>query len=176
MNYAVFPTALGWMLVAGSHDGISRVLLPTHDVSASLEQLCLRTRMPLRELRQREPFFFGTLADRLTAYMCGHPVTFPDPVDRKRWTEFQCRVWDATRQIGYGETRSYGWVAAAVGQPHASRAVGQALHNNPVPVIVPCHRVIGKGGSLTGFGSGLEMKESLLSLESGTLVASGKAV
>ena len=176
MNYAVFPTALGWMLIAGSDDGISHVALPTHDVSASLEHLCLQAGIPLCELRQREPLSFGTLAERLTAYMCGDPVTFPDAVDRKRWTEFQCRVWDATRQIGYGESRSYGWVAAAVGQPQASRAVGQALHNNPVPVIVPCHRVIGKDGSLTGFGSGLEMKERLLALESGTLAASGNAV
>lgn len=176
MDYAVFPTSLGWMLIAGSHGGITRVVLPAPDESTALARLCLQTRTTPRELYQRGPSFFGTIADRLAAYMCGDQMTFPDAVDRTAWTEFQSRVWDATRQIGYGETRSYAWVAAAAGQPRASRAVGQALHNNPVPIIVPCHRVIGTDGSLTGFGGGLEMKRRLLLLESGAHAASVDAI
>ena len=80
-------------------------------------------------------------------------------------TEFQMQVWSALRTIGYGETRSYGQLAAQVGRPKASRAVGLANGRNPISIIVPCHRVIGADGSLTGYGGGLENKKILLDLE-----------
>ncbi len=80
-------------------------------------------------------------------------------------TAFQKQVYDATRQIPYGETRSYGWVAKKIGKPKAQRAVGQALNKNPLPLFVPCHRVIGKHQDLVGFGSGLDKKRALLALE-----------
>ncbi len=165
MDYAVFPTSLGWMLVAGSDRGITRIILPAPDESGALARLSLRTGSAIRDLRHRDPSFFGTLPGRLTAYMSGHSTVFCDAVDRSGWSDFQSRVWEATRQINHGETRSYAWVASAVGQPRACRAVGQALHCNPVPIIVPCHRVIGSDGSLRGFGSGLELKSRLLALE-----------
>ena len=82
-----------------------------------------------------------------------------------RGTEFQQRVWRALCAIPYGETRTYGEVAAAVGSPGAARAVGMANHRNPILIAVPCHRVIGADGSLVGYGSGLDMKEALLRLE-----------
>ncbi len=93
-------------------------------------------------------------------------MEFRDRLDTTGWTSFRTRVWNATRRIPYGQTRSYGRVAAVIGQPRACRAVGQALHRNPVPVIVPCHRVVGADSSLTGFGSGLALKRALLRLES----------
>lgn len=80
-------------------------------------------------------------------------------------TEFQKKVWKALTEIPYGETRTYGEVAAAVGNDKASRAVGMANHCNPIPVIIPCHRVIGKNGKLTGYAGGLEKKTALLDLE-----------
>ncbi|TFH33687.1 MAG: methylated-DNA--[protein]-cysteine S-methyltransferase [Dehalococcoidia bacterium] len=166
MDYAVFSSRLGWMVVAGSTRGIAGVALPKHDRDASLDALREKMRIRTRELREVEPRVFGTLPDRLAAYMQGERVVFPDQLDTSGWTSFRSRVWEATRQIPYGETRSYSWVAATIGQPAACRAVGQALHNNPVPPLVPCHRVIGVGGALTGFGGGLPLKQQLLSLES----------
>jgi len=80
-------------------------------------------------------------------------------------TDFQQAALRATASIPYGETRTYGWVAAQAGNGRAPRAAGQALHCNPLPLVVPCHRVLGAGGSLTGFGGGLEMKRRLLELE-----------
>jgi methylated-DNA-[protein]-cysteine S-methyltransferase len=79
-------------------------------------------------------------------------------------------VWEITRLIPYGETRSYAWVAEQIGQPRAVRAVGQALGKNPLPIIIPCHRVITSNGKLGGFGGGLEMKKRLLSLEAATAI------
>lgn len=82
-----------------------------------------------------------------------------------RGTEFYRSVWRALEAIPYGETRSYRDIAQAVGRPKAVRAVGQANHNNPIPIIIPCHRVVGSGGALTGYAGGLEIKEKLLRLE-----------
>ena len=80
-------------------------------------------------------------------------------------TRFQLAVWQALRDIPYGQTRTYGEIAAAVGRPKAARAVGMANHDNPLLIITPCHRVVGKDGSLTGFACGLEVKRNLLELE-----------
>lgn len=82
-----------------------------------------------------------------------------------RGTEFQQKVWRALQDIPYGETRTYGQIAAAVGSPKAFRAVGMANHYNPILIAVPCHRVVGANGALVGYGSGLDMKEALLALE-----------
>jgi len=83
-----------------------------------------------------------------------------------RGSEFQRQVWRRLQEIPCGETRSYGDVAAALGRPGASRAVGRANATNPIPIVIPCHRVIGSDGSLTGFGGGVEIKQWLLELES----------
>ncbi len=165
MDYALFPSSLGWIGIAGSARGIACIVLPTEHPAIGLQRLCERLKSPLCEMREREPSTFGSLPLRLAAYMCGEEITFHDPIDQTGWTRFRSRVWNATRQIPYGETRSYSWVAATIGQPRACRAVGQALHNNPVPILVPCHRVIGADKALTGFGGGVALKQQLLSLE-----------
>jgi len=107
--------------------------------------------------------------------MAGERTEFDDAVDTSDWTPFRSRVWDATRTIPFGETRSYSWVAREIGQANAPRAVGQALHNNPVPVIVPCHRVVGANGALVGFGSGCDLKARMLAAERANLPQSGQA-
>jgi len=99
-------------------------------------------------------------------YLNGDRKSFSSPLDM-RGTPFQIEVWNELLNIPYGETRSYGEIAAAVGRPRAARAVGAAIGANPLPIIVPCHRVIGKNGSLVGFGGGLRLKERLLLLEKG---------
>lgn len=101
---------------------------------------------------------------QLHEYFARTRRTFDLPLD-PRGTAFELRVWAALRTIPYGETRSYGTIAAAIGSPQAARAVGMANHRNPLPILIPCHRVIGADGSLTGYAGGLETKRRLLALE-----------
>lgn len=101
---------------------------------------------------------------QLREYFAGARRTFDLPL-APHGTAFQQRVWAALRAIPYDETRTYGELAAAIGSPNASRAVGMANHRNPIPIIIPCHRVIGANGTLTGYAGGLEVKQKLLALE-----------
>jgi methylated-DNA-[protein]-cysteine S-methyltransferase len=102
---------------------------------------------------------------QLADYFAGTRRTFTVPLDLARGTEFQNRVWNALRTIPFGQTRSYGQIAAQIGRGSAVRAVGAANGRNPIPIIVPCHRVIGADGTLTGFTGGLAIKARLLALE-----------
>jgi O-6-methylguanine DNA methyltransferase len=111
------------------------------------------------------PDSFANIIPLFTEYFNGKKPVFLCALDYGRATPFQRQVWEATRSIPYGETRSYSWVADQIGKPAAVRAVGQALGKNPLPIVVPCHRVIASDGSLCGFGGGLEMKRDLLQLE-----------
>lgn len=101
----------------------------------------------------------------LEEYFHGRRSRFSVKVDLIRGTEFQKKVWNALRDIPYGETVSYKEIAEKIGNPKAVRAVGGANNKNPISIIIPCHRVIGKDGSLTGYGGGLSKKEYLLNLE-----------
>lgn len=103
-------------------------------------------------------------ARQLREYFAGQRREFDLPL-RLRGTAFQMQVWQALQVIPYGEVRTYGEIARAIGKPKACRAVGMANHHNPISIIVPCHRVVGAGGSLTGYGGGLENKRFLLELE-----------
>jgi methylated-DNA-[protein]-cysteine S-methyltransferase len=109
---------------------------------------------------------FTPVREQLEAYFAGERTDF-DVALAPEGTPFQKRVWQALRDVPYGETISYSELARRVGKPGAARAVGAALGRNPIPIIVPCHRVIGADGSLTGFGGGLERKRKLLELETG---------
>ena len=103
-------------------------------------------------------------ANELQEYFAGDRTAFTVPLDM-RGTDFQKRAWQALTDIPYGETRSYGQQATMLGNPQASRAVGLANGSNPVSIIVPCHRVVGSNGKLTGYGGGLHRKQALLDLE-----------
>ncbi|MGQ0593780.1 MAG: methylated-DNA--[protein]-cysteine S-methyltransferase [Gammaproteobacteria bacterium] len=107
---------------------------------------------------------------QLDAYFNGRRQAFDVPL-APRGTVFQTRVWAALTKIPYGETMSYGAIAAAIGAPKAVRAVGAANGRNPIPIIIPCHRVIGANGSMTGFGGGIDRKQILLCLERDALAA-----
>ena len=104
------------------------------------------------------------LRGELEEYFAGTRKSFDLPI-RCAGTPFQRRVWAALAEIPYGETRSYGQIARLTGSPGAARAVGMACHVNPVVLLIPCHRVVGATGALTGFGGGLEVKKRLLALE-----------
>ncbi|MGN9803309.1 methylated-DNA--[protein]-cysteine S-methyltransferase [Micromonospora sp. L32] len=103
----------------------------------------------------------------LRAYFAGELTDFGVPVAARRGSEFERAVWREMTRIPYGETLTYGEVARLVGDPGAARAVGVACNRNPVPVLVPCHRIVGAGGKLVGFGGGLPRKVRLLELEAG---------
>ncbi|MBM3755862.1 MAG: methylated-DNA--[protein]-cysteine S-methyltransferase [Acidobacteria bacterium] len=110
-----------------------------------------------------EPFVDAVA--QLRAYFAGELTAF-DLAFRPHGTPFQQSVWKALAGIPYGETTSYGAIAKSIGKPDAVRAVGAANGANPIPIVIPCHRVIGASGKLTGFGGGLDVKEKLLRLES----------
>jgi methylated-DNA-[protein]-cysteine S-methyltransferase len=115
-----------------------------------------------------DPSSFQAVGEQLAAYFRGELTAFDVPLGLAG-TPFQQRVWAALREVPYGETVSYGELAQHIGQPTASRAVGLANGRNPIGVIVPCHRVIGSGGKLVGYGGGLHRKRHLLDLEQQTL-------
>ena len=109
----------------------------------------------------------GEAVEALRRYFAGERVRFDLPLSVRGGSEFERAVWSALFAIPYGEMRTYGQIAAEVGEPDAARAVGTACNHNPLPIVVPCHRVIGADGSLTGFGGGVERKRFLLDLERG---------
>lgn len=124
-------------------------------------------------MEEKETPLLAEARRQMTEYFEGKRREFDLPLSL-HGTPFQLEDWRELCRIPYGETRTYGQVAAAIGRPKACRAVGMANHNNPVSVIVPCHRVIGGNGKLVGYGGGLDIKEALLELEGWTPVKQGK--
>ncbi|MET8243726.1 methylated-DNA--[protein]-cysteine S-methyltransferase [Streptomyces sp. NPDC005202] len=139
-------------------------LVADDGVLCGLYMAAQRHRPPEETFGERDDSPFGEAADQLEAYFAGELKEFTLEL-RLHGTPFQRSVWEQLRRIPYGETRSYGELADALGNPGASRAVGLANGKNPVGIIVPCHRVIGANGSLTGYGGGLDRKRRLLDFE-----------
>src|SRR5699024_989719 len=119
--------------------------------------------LPTEGTRAAEPF--AAVIQQLGEYFAGERTEFDLPI-ALHGTPFQMRCWRALQRIGYGQRRSYGQIAAEIGEPGAARAVGLANSRNPISIIVPCHRVVGADGSLTGYGGGVSTKDYLLELES----------
>ena len=118
-----------------------------------------------QDVVSHSPSALSDLANaQLQAYFAGQRKTFELPI-RINGTAFQKKVWDAITRIPYGEVRSYGQIAAELGNPKACRAVGQAANRNPIWIVIPCHRVVGRGQKLTGYAGGIEIKQKLLELE-----------
>lgn len=163
IELALFETALGWIGVAVSGGGIVALNLPRPTREAALSDL--RARWPKADLLSDEDL--GDLADQLRRYAAGERVASSVNLDLSRQTPFRQRVLEAVLRIPYGETRSYAWIARQIGKPRAYRAVGQALGANPIPILIPCHRVVASDGDLRGYAGGLEMKRRLLTLERG---------
>ncbi|MGW3915267.1 methylated-DNA--[protein]-cysteine S-methyltransferase [Streptomyces sp. NPDC005070] len=136
-------------------------------VLCGLHMVGQRHRPPEETFGERDDTLFDEVTEQLTSYFEGELKEFTVEL-RLIGTPFQRGVWDQLRQIPYGETRSYGELAEALGNMGASRAVGLANGKNPIGIIVPCHRVIGASGSLTGYGGGLDRKRQLLDFESGS--------
>ncbi|MFF4488902.1 methylated-DNA--[protein]-cysteine S-methyltransferase [Streptomyces sp. NPDC001544] len=156
-QHTVIDSPYGPLTLVADEDGVLCGLYMTDQ----------RHRPPEETFGDRDATPFAEAQDQLAAYFAGELKEFTLEL-RLHGTAFQRSVWDQLRRIPYGETRSYGELAAALGNPAASRAVGLANGRNPVGIIVPCHRVIGSGGALTGYGGGLDRKQRLLDFERGT--------
>ncbi len=150
MEYILCKTALGILTIVGRGNQILRLLFETAPPPAE----AVESAAPV--LRQA--------TEQLEAYLDGKRRNFSLPL-APQGTPFQKEVWQALSQIPYGETRTYGEIAAQLGRPKACRAVGAANHVNPLPIFIPCHRVVGASGGLTGYAGGLQMKQQLLLLE-----------
>jgi methylated-DNA-[protein]-cysteine S-methyltransferase len=155
----VIEVAWGWCGLRRSEAGLTRSTLPVPSRDAAWR--------PVSEGApwDGEDALLCAAGDLFGAYFRGERLDFGLPLDMRRLGRFAQDILSACAQIPYGQTRSYGEVAALAGAPGAARAAGQALARNPLPILVPCHRVIGADGRLVGFGAGLEMKRRLLALE-----------
>jgi methylated-DNA-[protein]-cysteine S-methyltransferase len=167
LKYTIFDTNLGFIGILGSARGLLYATLPQRSTEEVRRLLGDRI-----SHAAWSPPSFKDVIERLRAYLGGHEITFPDELDLSLATAFQRRVWEETRLIPYGETRSYSRLAEQTGRPAAARAVGQALARNPLPIIVPCHRVVAGNGKPGGYGGGLAMKKYLLRLEAPISISS----
>ena len=164
-EYNLISTVSGWVGILASPIGISRLTLPQESPDQALDHLNI---FKVPSIKSTLRIAFLDIERRIQSYFLGENVVFKDVLD-VTGTCFQKRAWAIVRMIPRGETRSYGWVARRIGRPGAARAVGQAMRSNPVPIIVPCHRVIGGNGSICGYGgpNGTDLKSKLLNMEFG---------
>jgi methylated-DNA-[protein]-cysteine S-methyltransferase len=152
IHYRTIESPIGLLTLAGHGSALTNL------------RMVDQTYEPSRTDWSADPGAFNDAVDQLGAYFAGELTDFDIELDL-RGTEFQQRVWKALLTIPYGDTRSYGEIAEQIGAPGAARAVGLANGHNPIAIVVPCHRVIGARGSLTGYGGGLDRKRTLLELE-----------
>jgi methylated-DNA-[protein]-cysteine S-methyltransferase len=153
VSYAYLESPIGTLLLAADADRLKQILFSTNGRLSRPDPTW-----------QEDPTALQEVIRQLRAYFAGELETF-DLSLAPQGTPFQQRVWSELQKIPYGETISYGELARRMGNSNASRAVGLANGSNPIPIVIPCHRVIGSNGKLTGYGGGLPTKEKLLALE-----------
>ena len=171
MYKLLIPSPVGMLEIAGTEKGVVSVNFARKDAPAKMpaKKGVSGKGAPVKSAAKSAqsasvPAPLRDCARQLEEYFAGHRKSFDCSLDLQG-TDFQKKVWRALMKVPYGKTASYGKIARAVGRPGAARAVGGANHNNPVAVIVPCHRIIGADGSLTGYGAGIERKAWLLEHE-----------
>lgn len=161
----IFKSTWGWMGISETSTGIDAIVLPKGSKRSVESGLRGMTNEPL------EPGGSARLVGarrQLLDFLNGKRNTFDFPLDLSRGTPFRRQVWRILQRVPYGKLRSYRWVAARVGGRHYARAVGNAVGANPLPIVIPCHRVVAQDATLGGFSGGLPLKRKLLTLE-GTL-------
>src|SRR5882672_8280714 len=151
--YSLLESPIGELLLTGDGESVTGIWMQSH-----------RAEWRLTKTLRRDDAALAAARAQLTEYFAGERTDFDFPL-APEGTGFQRKVWNALCHIPYGETISYGELARRIGQPTAARAVGLANGSNPLPIVVPCHRVIGADGSMTGFGGGIERKRWLLAHE-----------
>ncbi|HEV8359971.1 MAG TPA: methylated-DNA--[protein]-cysteine S-methyltransferase [Candidatus Thermoplasmatota archaeon] len=160
LRYAEFPSPVGRLWIAATAHGLAAIELGGSEADVVASWLRRFRRDVRRDDAAVQPYVAA-----LEAYFAGARTKFHVPIDVLVGTPFQRKVWDALASIPYGETRSYKWLAGQVGQARGFRAVGLANGANPLPIVIPCHRVVNADGRLGGYGGGLDMKRALLRLE-----------
>ena len=161
----IFRSPWGWMGLAESPKGIQAIVLPRRSKRAVESELRAQLGEPLQ---QEQSARLEEASRQLLDYLAGRRNTFDVPLDLSQGTSFQRQVWRTLQRVPYGKLRSYQWIAARVGGRHYARAVGNAVGANPIPIVIPCHRIVAHDASLGGFSGGLSIKRKLLALE-GTL-------
>jgi methylated-DNA-[protein]-cysteine S-methyltransferase len=162
--YTYMETPIGPLLLTSDGKSLTRLYMDAHKNGATV--------LPDWKRGDSEPVL-AEAKRQLDAYFAGDLTEFDLPL-APAGTGFQHRVWKELRAIGYGETDSYGALARRLGEPNASRAVGLANGSNPISIVIPCHRVIGANGKLTGYGGGLPRKEALLNFERAVLTGGSR--
>lgn len=162
LKYGQIPTPAGAVHYVVSSKGALAITTPGQSID-EIKAVLKRRGFSLEDC-QPDDTDLHHVGRELKEYLSGERISFTFPLDVEG-TEFQRQVWGALQDIPYGETRSYGDIANRINNPKAARAVGQANHRNPLPLVIPCHRVCGHNGGLTGFAGGLTCKQYLLDLE-----------
>jgi len=157
LYWATVETTYGWVTIFGRSGKLLRLELPK-----PTQEDALATVPPGAE---ESPERFGHLPDKLKRYFAGERVSFECEIGLDGLGPFEKRVLTEAMKIPYGRVATYGQIAKALGRPQAARAVGNAMAKNPIPIVIPCHRVVRSGGGLGGFGGGLQMKRRLLAME-----------
>lgn len=165
-RHAALPTALGELLVVADDHGLTGIYFPGHWHPPASGSIGV-------EVEARNDLLFAALGTQLGEYLEGHRTVFDLPMS-PAGDEFQQAVWAMLREIPYGETTSYGELATRLGDRNLARRVGNAVGRNPLSILVPCHRVVGADGALTGYAGGLERKRRLLELEGAPVVAQAR--
>lgn len=165
-NVMIFRSPWGWMGITESSKGIQAIALPKRSKRAVESDLKAQSNEPLQ---RGESARLEEARRQLLDYLAGKRNIFDVPLDLSQGTAFQRQVWRTLQRVPYGKLRSYQWIAARVGGPQYARAVGNAVGANPLPIVIPCHRIVAHDASLGGFSGGLSMKRKLLGLE-GTLI------
>ena len=168
MRSTIFKINWGWIGVAATDRGVAAIVLPKPSRQAVERELNGRggsRTAPTPMTDERGDNHLKAARAAIEAYLGGKGRAFDLPLDFEGQPRFRRKVWETLRGIPYGRVRSYGWVARKVGKPAAARAVGGACGANPMPLLIPCHRVVAGDGSLGGFSGGLGLKKRLLKLE-----------
>ena len=164
LSHCIFETTFGWMSLQKDDAGLIKSTIPMNSREICLDEISVSEKPSI--LNNHE---FKCLIERIQTYLSGYSDDFKDiSVSIGRNGTFFEKSWSICRKVPRGETRSYSWLAAQAGNPKATRAAGQAMANNPLPIIIPCHRIIGKSGKLTGYIKGskyLLLKEKLIEIE-----------
>lgn len=188
MSFIVFQIKYGWIAISSTYRGLCSLILPEYnDILVKKKLVATLNRKYVESIEfekiddvnecyfdSEAQYFLKKTREELLSYFDGKEVIFSVPVDLEGYTQFQKNVWKAVCKISYGYTCSYGYIAQCIGKPTASRAVGQALKRNPLPIIIPCHRVISSDGSIGGFSGENYWKEILLSLEKARTIRNEK--
>ena len=161
LYYTTFKSPVGEILATRTERGLNFITFPKSTWQRFFSALKKDENIDLKKDEKK----FSSLKKTLKPYFAGKKVKFKESLDLTGGTAFQKRVWKAMLKIPYGQTKSYGWLARQVGEKNKARAVGAACGANPIPIVIPCHRVIREDRTLGGYGGGLSIKRKLLKIE-----------